>query len=230
MDNIDCLNVIHPCSLGEFYKKAKTGDVILIRGEEAIESRIIEVGTESIFSHIVFVVRLRKPLTKEPDDNALYVFHATGAIPNCDNLMGLSGEHVQINLSKRFFANYGKGQFVWRRLDDQKAERFAANEQLLLTKIKYYCQFNYELHPMTLVNAYFETRFFFGIVRSCMPNYGRKEKDSYFCSELVAQLYIDYGLLRETAHPTDFLPDWFFFDDGGRLYKTKERLIVKVKK
>lgn len=205
--------------------KAETFDVFLFSGRGKFSS-LIEFCSSSKYSHVGIVVTEKdlktmdiyvKPKLKDPD--GLYLFHSNkGAIGDCvDVRTGQSLSGVQINSLKMVLENY-VGEYYYRKLHLTHTREHYLGD--LKEVINDYEGLPYENNMCELLMAIF-------------PCYCQgTDMETVFCSELVAQTYIQTGIFdpEEADASNNYIPLDFAqeaddeppFAEGNHLSKEKK--------
>jgi len=185
-------------------KVAKTGDIILFSGT-SFNSKIIEWICPSVWSHIGIVFedpqRPNDPLIFESVDSSDHMSEALAPFKI------RSG--VRVVRLKEYLENYKGNAIAIRTLQCQKeyiSKLRNYMKRVLQDQILAHNGKKYEKRLFEFVNARY--RFF---------SSPKKTLDSFFCSELVAEVFMRAGLLESDIQscPSVFLPD--DFGDTGNL-------------
>lgn len=210
-------------------KEIRPLDLILFRGGEFVSTAIrylenLEVGNGD-WSHVGLVVTKDVlPNLKNAKEGQLYVWESTLSGKLNDDVMDLeSGKSVfgvQVRSLDKLVPEYNKGEALvaWSALENnpyvqrkgESDEAYKARKAKLvdtLSKLhKEYYHEEYELNPITLLAALYPC------LRKLRDKLG-SGKGMIFCSELVATIYCDIGVLDakevdpENVLPVDLLGD-----------------------
>lgn len=204
-------------------------DLILFRGSEIVSKTIrfleaLEVENGD-WSHCGLVVNSDLvPTIRNAKPDKLYVWESTLSGELNDNILDVESNAtvfgVQIRPLDKLVWEYNKPgrQIAWAKLlgnpcdrrddeDDETYElRFARLQQLMCAlHLKYHNEL-YEINPIRLLAALFPC--FRGLRKQFTAG-----KDLMFCSELVATVYCDIGVLDpEKVDPENVLPVDFIGD------------------
>ena len=204
-------------------------DLVLFRGSEMVSKTIqylekLEVGNGD-WSHVGLVVSKEVlPHLKNAKDGELYVWESTLSGELNDNVLDLESNEsvfgVQVRCLDQLVDEYNQGERViaWSSLKDnpcvpRKGEDTEAYElrmgrlcEKLSALHKKYHHESYELNPITMLAALYP------IFRKLRDWLGWGQ-DMMFCSELVATVYCDIGILnRDEVDPENVLPVDFLGD------------------
>jgi hypothetical protein len=198
-----------PANRIEFSKEdacrvAKTGDIILFSGT-SFNSKIIEWVCPSVWSHIGIIF-------EDPErENDPSVFESVESSDNMREAMAPCAVRpgVRVVRLKEYLEGYKGNAIAIRTLQCEKQYIKSLRKYMTNVLTKQIIEHNgkpYEKRLFEFVNARY--RFF---------SNPKKTLDSFFCSELVAEVFMRAGLLESDIKscPSVFLPD--DFGDTGDL-------------
>ena len=192
------------CLIGKFtddrvitYDEAKayfrTGDIILFGGTGWF-SYAIMFFTLSPFTHIGLVyVDEDYEFTEEGHCN-IYLYHSVNTIIRnpIDVVTGKPKSGPQLSRLRAYFDHYD-GDIVWRPVRYQLSDTI---KECFLTFIRKETPKCYEQDQTELYNSVLELN-------------KKKNTKSYFCSELVAEMFIRAGMLSKQYTSNNYLPKDF---------------------
>lgn len=216
-------------------------DLILFRGSEFISTTIrflekLEVDNGD-WSHCGLVVTSDLvPTIKNAKPGKLYVWESTLSGELNDGIYDVESNAtvfgVQIRSLDKLVIEYNKRdrKIAWSKLENNPYDRkkhedetaykarFEKLQKLLCDLHLKYQNSMYEINPLRLLAALFP----------CVRSYRNKiglGKDLMFCSELVATVYCDIGVLDpQKVDPENVLPVDFISDDKDEEFKPINRL------
>lgn len=172
-----------------FLQEAETGDILLMSGTAGF-ARLIGAFTESVWSHVCMVVR-------DDERDVFGILESVRMADNCVDLLtrkcGVPG--VRFVDAKEKLQNVDCNMCVWRKLRGVKL-----NFDATMAVIRECHGKPYEKNRMELVRSSFQI---------CGRN-TREATESFFCSELVAYVYMRVGVLDAKKGPSNnFTPSDF---------------------
>ena len=215
----------------------QTGDTLLFRGSDAVSDAITEVERRydgaNAFSHSGMAVWPRdlpttSSIRRDGDQDRLYVLESTASgrlvdgVPAITDDRGHLGVQIRdLDLVVEAYDASPKTRLAWLPLQD--ARRPALSQQALDHTV---CRYLGESYDASCVDLSAAAIPFMRVVRDnrCFRRLrdkfcglcccGAKPSSWLFCSELVASIYVDWGVVPETVipadvMPTDFLPKGF---------------------
>lgn len=210
----------------------QTGDLILFKGGELVSAVIAEIeehynGVDS-FSHAGMAILAKDlpadSILRRPDDNdKLYIIESTGSgrwidgVPAVTDNKGHLGVQLRdLDLVVESYDTNPKTRMAWLPLQ-KPAMDTVSSQKLDATVIKYIGQvydcdcvslFAAAIPCMRCVRDSWTFRHLRGAF-CCLCCCGSKPSSWLFCSELVSQIYIDWGIFPDTVAPEDVLPTDF---------------------
>jgi len=234
-DNDCCGNICKKTGIPykEIKSLIKPLDMILFRGGEAISSTIrilekLQTGNGD-WSHVGIVVNTTiLPNIPNGKSGKLYVWESTLSGDLNDGILNTEGEvkfGVQFRELEKVVKGYNKNQkslVAWAKLKNNPyrqlpgetiqvyEKRFKELRDNLVKIEEEYGDKMYDANPFALLGSLYPK---FRCLRKTV-NFG---KDWLFCSELVATIYVQLGILdSEEINPADVLPvDFVGFDEDG---------------
>ena len=220
----------------EIRDKIKTYDLFLFRGADFVSDTIsgieaITVGT-GMFTHAGIAVWAKdlpvgSSFRREGDENSLYVLESTAsgklisAPMTIDNKAHLGVQLRNMDEVVPSYDSFPSSRMAWLPLREDV--RPLPNPEMLQNILERYVNLFYDANCLDLLASAIPLfrllrRLFhttcIGCKHCCCSCRTRHTNKWYFCSELVAQIYIDVGIFPvmlkpENVIPADFLPKNF---------------------
>lgn len=220
------------------HDKLRTGDVILFKGAEfvsnyisKIEKYVIKNNNAGSFTHAGFIIMrndfpVGSPYREhENSPNIPYIFEST-----CSGLLGDGVNNVRghgfLGVQLRKFSDVidaydrSKNSVVcWCKLKEEYRNKI--NNELLFDIFNNYNGRMYALSFIDLITCAFPKLRFLRKLRC-------KKNKWQFCSQLVANIFKDLGILNESVHAENVLPCDFLVnsDDDKYTYDTDKEIPV----
>ncbi len=170
-----------------FLEQAETGDLVMFSGRN-LTSVFIEILTDTPNSHLALVIR----------DRQRNVFGLLEAVRHGDSCRDLMCDRTQCDGVRLVDAvqrlSLYNGKFcTWRQLHGYDGG-CPQNQARVWRSICHYWGRRYERSTLQLWRSPLQL--------ACLRN-SEADTSSFFCSELVAQLYMDMGLLDDSKRPSN---------------------------
>ena len=205
-------------NIENYYKRMKTGDIILFKGRHSIISTIIQLFTSSSWSHIGIV--LKDPVYIDPSLKGLFLLES-GYEDIADSINHTRNYGVQlIDLRKKI--NEYDGIVVWRKLNaniDNLSEKINMIYQTIKDRPYDFNLYDFIETSMNIQRP--EPSYSSAILNYFRPNH--RKTDTFFCSALVAYIYTELGLFPKNTQWTRCLPK-YFSDENPELKLIKGNL------
>ena len=177
-----------------------TGDIILFASTDSILSQIIDLFTESKYSHVAMVIKNPKFLGHDlPDD--IYIIESTGLEHVKDVEDNEYKFGIQLRLFKEVYESHN-GRLYWRKLVCTKNDEFYKNltyaHSIVHNRI-------YDVNPVDWIKSCFDIEI--GNVQ---------KKKTFFCSALVAFLCVSLNILNKNTPWTIVRPKDLGTEKGHR--------------
>ena len=189
----------------KYLAQARTGDVILF-SSDGFDSRIVKCFTHSPYSHIGLVIVL-DPVPRDIGGSGVYLWHSpAGAIRSLPDLLydpprAKSGPQLN-DLAKalRIFRNIDAIDVRRFRIDQDSSHAWGAPsmglDDPLLAYIRTEHRKRYESNIVELFKSTEDT--------FTSPN--TEDTSEYFCSELVAATFKQFGIMTTDVPSNEFTP------------------------
>jgi len=166
-----------------------TGDLVLFSGG-GFTSKIIRWATRSKYSHIGIFVR-------DPENDVVYIMEST-MMSTTEDIFGNMKNGVQISLASQRLSDYD-GKSYYRKLTTNRNEEF----------YKIFKKFRKEMYPKKYEKNWWELAcsaldFGWSAIKERFQN--KANINSVFCSEMVAEIYQRWGLIRKSLPSNEFTP------------------------
>lgn len=216
----------------------KTLDMILFRGWDWVSRGMLRVESRALgpeggrYSHCGLVVRGSDFPIGSPfrNDDKLYAFECTD--PKEDGVRNVSGEKftgVQLRDLDAVIENYDREpqtEMAWMRMRDES--RPDVDPKLLEDVVKKYIDRPFQWNPLYLFGALYES------IRPLRNRFRRRwRSDKVFCSQLVALVLRDLGVLADDVDPLNVIPTDFrapdqthTLDRDGKVPVLFERAVI----
>ena len=176
------------------YNLLNDGDIILFHQNKSCFGKCIQLCTSSKFSHIGMV--LKNPTYIDPDLNGGLYLIESGLEPYKDEEDKQYKLGVQIQKLLPILKEYGRKNIYCRRLS--KLGEFPKNKMKEIHKTIY--NKPYDLNLIDWVE---------GLIDVKAPIFNKKTTDRFWCSALIAYIYLNIGYLRYDTSWTLINPeDW----------------------
>ena len=197
----------------ELLKTCKTGDILLYNSK-TIMGRVIEYFTGSRYSHVSMI--LKDPTYIDPKLKGLYIIES-GMENIPDSLTGKKIFGVQI-IPLEHALDYYKGSLMggvyYRKTDILRNTDFTEKIKTIVMKTE---GVKYDLQVLDWFRALFDVE---------IGN--RQLTNSFWCSALLAYIYVELGLLDKDLEWSMIEPKQFSYYENKRLsYKNCEVLAEK---
>tara|TARA_B110000211_G_scaffold9963_2_gene10562 strand:+ start:19043 stop:19672 length:630 start_codon:yes stop_codon:yes gene_type:complete len=197
----------------ELLKTCETGDILLYNSK-TIMGRAIEYFTGSLYSHVSMI--LRDPTYIDPKLKGLYIIES-GMENIPDSLTGKKVVGVQI-IPLEHALDYYKGSLMggvyYRKTDIPRDTIFTEKIKAIVMKTE---GVKYDLKVLDWFRALFDVE---------IGN--RQLTNRFWCSALLAYIYVELGLLDKDLEWSMIEPKQFSFYENKRLsYKNCEVLAEK---
>jgi len=174
-----------------------TGDIILFHGRKSFFARTIQCCTRSRYSHVALVVKLTKPY-KNLEPNT-YVIES-GYECTSDELSGERFNGVQIQTLDNIITNYSDCELYYRKFQNNSMSSEEMTDKLL-NIFKNVHHKSYDTLPIDWIKAEMRSLH--------MVEFKDKNINVFWCSALIAYIYIELGLLPCTLPFTLVTPqEW----------------------
>ena len=186
----------------DLFKTCQTGDILLYNSK-TIMGRVIEYFTGSLYSHVSMI--LRDPTYIDPKLQGLYIIEAAAEdIP--DSLTGKKKLGVQI-IPLEYALNYYKsslmGGVYYRKSTIERCTNFNNKLKSIIQKTE---GVKYDLHILDWFRALFDVE---------IGN--RQITNRFWCSALLAYIYVELGLLDKSLEWSMIEPRQFSYYENKRL-------------
>tara|TARA_B100001248_G_C27369852_1_gene451086 strand:- start:195 stop:818 length:624 start_codon:yes stop_codon:yes gene_type:complete len=169
----------------------RTGDLLLFSQKGSCLSTLIKKCTKSKFSHVAII--LKNPTNISPELKGYYILESSIEIKR-DAVDNKKKFGVRIRKLKDAIANYN-GSIYWRKLNCLRDDKFYLNIKMLYEDVR---NILYDINPVDWFKAAFAIDI--GDVH---------KKKTFWCSALVAYLYVKLGFLPECIPWTIITPNEF---------------------
>ena len=197
-----------------FLDTCETGDLLLYSDKKAWYSRAIEFFTGSKFSHVSMI--LKSPTFLDPSLNGIYILESGHEnVPAIDTGKITFGVQISsISVVKTTMKN-PKNQIYFRKLYVKRDENFfkCIKSGYEIAKNK-----SYDFNPWDWIKAEFNLHI------------GNEHKlDTFWCSALIAFMYVKMNLLNVTIPWTIIEPKFFsYYENKKQIYNNCD-LFAEIK-
>ncbi len=216
----------------EYLAQARTGDVALF-SSDGFDSRVVKCFTHSPYSHVGQVIVL-DPIPKDIGGSGVYLWHSpAGAIRSLPDLLydpprAKSGPQLNdMRDALRVFRNIDAIDIRRFRIDRDSSHAWGAPstppDAPLLTYIRAKHRTHYESNIVELFKSAEDT--------FTSPN--TEDTREYFCSELVAETFKQFGIMTTDVPSNEFTPRNFTQQEEYKLglapfvhFRTEARIIT----
>ena len=225
---------VHELSADAYLGQARTGDVVLF-SSDGFDSRIVKCFTQSPYSHVGHVIVIN-PVPKDIGGSGIYLWHApANAIRSLPDLLynpPRSKGGPQLNDMRdvlRVFRNIDAIDIRRFRIDRDSSHSWGAPsvtpDDPLVKFIRAEHRKHYESNIIELFKSTEDT--------FTSPN--TENTREYFCSELVAETFKQFGIMNTDVPSNEFTPRNFTSEESYMLglapfvhLRREARIVTKV--
>ena len=189
----------------EYLAQARTGDVVLF-SSDGFDSRIVKCFTHSPYSHVALVIVL-DPIPRDIGGSGVYLWHSpAGAIRSLPDLLynpprAKSGPQLNdMRDALRIFRNIDAIDVRRFRIDQDSSHTWGApsvgRNDPLLAFIRTEHRKRYESNIVELFKSTEDT----------FTSQNTEDTSEYFCSELVAETFKEFGIMTTDVPSNEFTP------------------------